>query len=160
MPNKISLFGSSKKQDQVELKQDKTTKQESIPAKDTIIKKEPKQQKQVREPVIEKQKEPLKQSKPLKQNKVVDKDKYKWQSFDKVHPEIGVPCEFYVQTDKSKEYFYGYIADIGVNCTNDPYKMVVLRKKFNNLYYRELCNSILNCPNNFPNCENCKLNKE
>jgi hypothetical protein len=100
--------------------------------------------------------------KSRKTNDIQDNnDNSEWKSFLTSRPEILVPCKFYVETDKKKEYFYGYVADHGITCTNEPYKLVVLRKKYNNLYYKEMkdCFSIVNCPNNFPDCEHCKRNK-
>ena len=82
-----------------------------------------------------------------------------WKSFDTSRPDIFTPCEFYVNkgTDK-KDIFYGYVTRLGSVCTDDPYNLVVMRKKYNNLYYREIdgCTSINECSNFFPDCRNCK----
>lgn len=84
-----------------------------------------------------------------------------WKSFYDSRPEKLAPCEFYVDTGKKKEYFYAYVSESGLACTDEPYKLIVLRKKYNNLYYREIsgCDSVYNCPNMFPNCKNCRKKK-
>jgi hypothetical protein len=84
-----------------------------------------------------------------------------WRLYPDNKPEIMKPCEFYVDTgSKKKDVFYGYLADRLSLCTDEPYKMIVLRKKFNNLYFRELKDCDLSqCPNGFPCCKDCKRSK-
>lgn len=85
-----------------------------------------------------------------------------WKDYNTSKPELMHPCEFYTQDDKGKQYmFYGYLESVGCAVTDDPYKMVVLRKKLGNMFYRELpCKDLSNCKDNFPHCKTCKLNKE
>ena len=49
----------------------------------------------------------------------------------------------------------------GETITDEPYKLVVLRKRYNNLYYREIdgCENVLQCPKEFPFCDNCSKRK-
>jgi hypothetical protein len=93
-------------------------------------------------------------------NKQNDQDSG-WKSFYDSRPEKLAPCEFYVDTGKKKEHFYAYVSESGLTCTDEPYKLIVLRKKYNNLYYREIsgCNSVYNCPKMFPDCKNCRRKK-
>lgn len=99
--------------------------------------------------------------KPVPQKSTVKANKG-WKDYNTSKPELMHPCEFYTQDDKGKQYmFYGYLESVGCAVTDDPYKMVVLRKKFGNMFYRELpCKDLSNCKDNFPHCKNCKLNKE
>ena len=94
--------------------------------------------------------------------KCVTKEK-PWKSFDSSRPEKLVPCEFYVDkgTDK-KDISYGYVSLNGCLCTDDPYNLIVCRKKYGNLYYREIdgCNSVEQCDNFFPDCKNCTKGKK
>lgn len=86
-----------------------------------------------------------------------------WMDFSKSKPELFAPIEFYVDTGKAKkDIFRGYIRQEGETVTNDPYKLVILRKKYGNLYYREIygCTDIRMCPKEFPFCENCKTKKQ
>jgi hypothetical protein len=78
-------------------------------------------------------------------------------------PELLKPLEFYVDTgDGKQDIFRGYRQDSCGTVTDEPFKMYVLRKRYGNLYYREIpgCNTIENCPNNFPDCELCGRNKK
>lgn len=86
-----------------------------------------------------------------------------WKDFLKQRPESLIPLEFYVDTGKQKqEIFRGYISHDGLATTDDPYKLVVLRKRFGNLFYRFIygCTNLDNCPNNFPSCDRCKRKKK
>lgn len=86
-----------------------------------------------------------------------------WKDFLKQRPESLIPLEFYVDTGKEKhDIFRGYISHDGLATTDDPYKLVVLRKRFGNLFYRFIygCTNLDNCPNNFPMCELCKRHKK
>jgi hypothetical protein len=86
-----------------------------------------------------------------------------WKSFDDSRPQIDVPCEFYVDYGKDKkEIVYGYLTRDGSICTDNPYTIIVLRKRFNNLFYHEIseCESVINCPNGFPDCKKCKRGKK
>lgn len=122
-------------------------------------KQKPKQEvpKKKQDKSIQKKVETVAEKKTIKQN-----DDSGWKSFDLTRPDMLVPCEFYVDTgDSKKDIFYGYVAEMGMTCTNEPYKLVVLRKKYNNLYYREVkdCENVFDCPNGFPDCKNCKRGK-
>jgi len=95
-----------------------------------------------------------KQKKPVKETP--------WKDFSKSKPEFMHPCEFYVDTGNGKvDIFYGYVEREGINVTDEPYKMRVLRKKYGNLQYREVkgCQSVNDCPNGFPHCDKCKKKK-
>lgn len=86
-----------------------------------------------------------------------------WKDFLKQRPESLIPLEFYVDAGKEKQdIFRGYISYDGIKVTDEPYKMVVIRKKYNNLFYRTIsgCANLDNCPNNFPSCELCKNKKK
>ena len=86
-----------------------------------------------------------------------------WKDFLKQRPESLIPLEFYVDTGKEKhDIFRGYISHDGLATTDDPYKLIVLRKRFGNLFYRFIygCTNLDNCPNNFPMCELCKRHKK
>jgi hypothetical protein len=83
-----------------------------------------------------------------------------WKSFYSVRPDILIPLECYIDTGSKKEYFYAYLTDGKVLCTNDPYRGIVLRHKYNNMYYREISGcKITDCVNGFPDCKNCKRGK-
>jgi hypothetical protein len=133
-------------------KQDKTLKQ-NTPKKDSpkIVSKIG-EKKKLGEKIVEK-------STPQKSNVKANKG---WKDYNTSKPELMHPCEFYTQDDKGKQYmFYGYLESDGWAVTDDPYKLVVLRKKFGNMFYRELpCKDLSNCKDNFPHCKTCKLNKE
>ena len=85
-----------------------------------------------------------------------------WKDFTKSKPELLQPVEFYVNTGKKKkDIFRGYVKTPGETITDEPYKLVVLRKRYNNLYYREIdgCENVLQCPKEFPFCDNCSKRK-
>lgn len=93
----------------------------------------------------------------------IKKSKDCWKSFDQSKPDKMVPCEFYVDTgSEKKDIFYGYISEENLTCTNEPYKLIVLRKKYGNLYYREIsgCSSIHECKDYFPDCKHCKKGRD
>lgn len=85
-----------------------------------------------------------------------------WEDFNHSRPQALKPLEFYVDTGKEKkDIFRGYISRDGSTATDEPYKLTVIRRKYNNLYYREIKGCDLSqCPNNFPSCENCKNKKQ
>lgn len=86
-----------------------------------------------------------------------------WKDFNKTKPECLVPVEFYVNTGKEKkDIFTGYIRIPGETITDEPYKLVVLRKKYGNLNYREIdgCPDLSKCPNGFPHCKECPIAKK
>lgn len=91
----------------------------------------------------------------------VDSD---WKNFlTEEKPELLKPLEFYVDTGNGKQdIFRGYRKDSYGIITDEPYKLHVLRKRHNNLYYREIlgCDTVENCPNNFPTCEFCGRSKK
>lgn len=92
----------------------------------------------------------------------IDPDDIGWKDFSKSKPELLTPVEFYVDTGKKKkDIFRGYIKTPGETITDEPYKLVVLRKKHGNLYYRNIdgCNDIMQCPREFPYCEYCEKKK-
>lgn len=148
-------------------KEDKPKKEESAPTP----KRRGRPPKQKQETVSQVKVSPKKDMKIGEKKKIVEKvvetksiikPERGWKDFNKTKPDILRPCEFYVQDKKGKQYmFFGYIKEPGCTVTDDPYKLVVLRKRFGNLFYRELkCLDISNCPNSFPDCEKCKLNKK
>lgn len=99
--------------------------------------------------------------KPTTKKRVQDQtDKNgKWKDFSTSKPDLMKPCEFYVDTGTDKiSIFHGYVERPGVTVTDDFYKIRVLRKKYGNLYYREIdgCDSVNDCPNGFPHCKFCK----
>ena len=85
-----------------------------------------------------------------------------WKDFTHSRPQALKPLEFYVDTGKEKkDIFRGYVSIDGSTATDEPYKLTVIRRKYNNLYYREIKGCDLSqCPNNFPSCENCKNRKQ
>lgn len=112
-----------------------------------------------------------KQEKKTKQKKIlVTKEKQVtkikadkgWKDFNRTKPELLQPCDFYVEGNKGKRYeFRGYIKEPGCTVTDEPYYLVVLRKRYGNLFYKEIstCKNVSSCPNEFPNCDKCKLRK-
>ena len=85
-----------------------------------------------------------------------------WKDFNKTKPELLQPCEFCIVDDKGNHLmFNAFIKEPGCTITNDPYKLVVLRKRYGNIYYKEIktCSNVQECPEGFPNCENCKKKK-
>ena len=76
-------------------------------------------------------------------------------------PELYQPCEFCVMKDDKKIVVaYGYLAMCNAIHTNDSY-LFKMRRKYENLMFRVLpCSNISECPNEFPNCKNCKNNKK
>lgn len=75
-------------------------------------------------------------------------------------PNDFAPCEFYVQMGRKKSpVFRGYIQQGYIFVLDDPYHGIAMRKKYKNLYYRPLCSSLSGCPNGFPDCKRCKVNK-
>lgn len=83
-----------------------------------------------------------------------------WKSFYSVKPNILTPLECYIDTGSKREYFYAFLTDEKVLCTNDPYRGIVLRHKYNNMYYREITEcKMTDCENGFPDCKNCKRGK-
>lgn len=86
-----------------------------------------------------------------------------WKDFLKQKPDVLIPLEFYVDTGKQKQdIFRGYISQDGLTVTDEPYKLVVLRNKYGNLFYRFIygCPNLNNCPNDFPSCDLCKRKKK
>lgn len=85
-----------------------------------------------------------------------------WKDFSANKPEPLVPVEFRIDKGKEKYIqFRGYMKDKRVTCTDEPYKLTVLRKKYGNLFYREIpgCTDIQKCPDQFPTCEGCPNHK-
>ena len=85
-----------------------------------------------------------------------------WKDFSTNKPELLIPVEFRIDTGKGKYIqFRGYMKEKRVTCTDEPYKLVVLRKKYGNLFYREIpgCTDIQKCPDQFPTCEKCPNHK-
>lgn len=85
-----------------------------------------------------------------------------WKDFSTNKPELLIPVEFRIDTGKGKYIqFRGYMKEKRVTCTDEPYKLVVLRKKYGNLFYREIpgCTDIQKCPDQFPTCERCPNHK-
>lgn len=114
------------------------------------------------EPAVETVEKPKRGRRKKKQETVTTKSD--WKNFlTDTKPECLKPLEFYVDTGNGKQdIFRGFIKEPGVTATDEPYKLVVLRRKHGNLYYREIpgCDTVENCPNNFPNCELCGRNKK
>lgn len=85
-----------------------------------------------------------------------------WKDFSTNKPEPLVPVEFRIDKGKGKYIqFRGYMKEKRVTCTDEPYKLTVLRKKYGNLFYREIpgCTDIQKCPDQFPTCEGCPNHK-
>lgn len=96
------------------------------------------------------------------ENVTVVKAEKGWKDFNKTKPELMQPCEFYVEGKNGKKYeFRGYIKEPGCTVTNEPYYLVVLRKRYGNLFYKEIkgCTDVRLCPQEFPECKNCKRKK-
>lgn len=113
----------------------------------------------IKEKETTKKKEVVKEKTNIKSDAKPDKG---WKDFSKTKPDALVPCEFYVDTGKEKkDIFTGYIMDAGCTVTDEPYKLVVMRNKYGNLFYREIkgCSDIRNCPNEFPSCSKCPIAK-
>ena len=86
-----------------------------------------------------------------------------WTLYGETKPEEYVPCEFYVDDESGKiTVSYGYISHDGGIITDDPYRVVVLRKKYNNLYYHPIteCGHVARCPNMYPHCDRCPIMKK
>ena len=116
-------------------------------------KKRGRHKKSVTEVVVKKEEVTItKHTQPKKEKEVT------WEDYNKSRPETFVPCEFCVKTDKGEELFNGYVTLDKNLCTNEPYKAIVLRKRFGNMYYRKIngCSDVRLCPGEFPNCKNCK----
>lgn len=153
------LFGGTSSEDQ-SIKLNKVVKEDkpkrgrpkktatvTEPKNETVVKPKQKQQ-------------PIKQITKKRSQNQTDKNG-KWKDFYTSKPECMKPCEFYVDTGKGKiDIFYGYVERMGATVTDDIYKMRVLRKKYGNLYYREIkgCDTVNDCPNGFPNCDKCEKN--
>lgn len=101
-------------------------------------------------------KKPIKQD-SKKKDAGIDKS---WKPFtDAQKPPVLAPCQFCVSMDgKQSDTAYGYISQDGGIITSDPFVVAVLRKRYGNLYYREVkeCPTIFSCPNQFPDCEHCR----
>jgi len=86
-----------------------------------------------------------------------------WKDFLKQKPDALIPVEFYVDNGKQKQdIFRGYVSRDGMTVTDEPYRLVVLSKKYGNLFYRFIygCPNLNNCPNDFPSCDLCKRKKK
>lgn len=132
----------------------------------------------IEEPIKQKQRKPVAEKKPESKQKKETKQKSTttiqstpiktkpmrgWKSFEDKRPDKMIPLEFYVDTGSDKQdIFNGYISEENLTCTNEPFKLVVLRRKYGNLYYREIsgCSSIYECPNYFPDCKSCKKGRD
>lgn len=112
------------------------------------------------EPLVKKRGRPKKEKVAVPVEPVVSQPvDNEWKDFNTTKPVTMQPVEFYVNMGKSKiDIFRGYIWQPGVTVTDEPYKLVVLRKKYGNLWYREIpgCVDTSNCPGGFPHCEKCK----
>lgn len=135
---------------------------EPVKTQQTVVKPEKSKKesakKEKKEIIVKQPKSP----EPVKK-KTTKKLKDDWKSFDESKPEKLVPCEFYVDTGSEKQdIFYGYISEENLTCTNEPYKLIVIRKKYGNLYYREIkgCSSIHECKDYFPDCKHCKKGRD
>ena len=109
------------------------------------------------------EKQPKKQYRTEKDTSFKSKGPDKgWKDIKKSTPNTLTPLEFYVDTGKEKrDIFRGYLRAVGEMVTDEPYKMVVLRRKYDNLYYKEITGcSLSECPNEFPSCEDCKNKKK
>lgn len=83
-----------------------------------------------------------------------------WKDFKISKPDPHIPCNFKIETGKKTHTFRGYVESAGITCTDDPYAMSVLRKKYDNLYYSEISGCrIEDCPDGFPRCETCTKRK-
>ena len=85
-----------------------------------------------------------------------------WEDYSTNKPDIGVPIEFRVTTDKGKELiFHGFRKATYETYIDEPYYFAILSKKFNNLQYRLIngCQDAWNCPDHFPSCDRCPKHK-
>ena len=146
-------------------KRGRPKKQQIIEEPVKVVKKRGRPRKEQSEPIVEKPVEKVEKKKVTQkqtQPKPIKPDRG-WKSFNIDDIELLKPCEFYVDTGKeTRDIFRGYRAEKYIICTDEPYKLHVIRKRYNNLFYREIvgCASINSCPNMFPNCEKCKIYKE
>ena len=162
---KLFDVSSPKKDIPVDKKENNVeTKNEPQPV--TEKKKRGRPKKFISDPVPENEtKKKEKTTKQVKEKSVVVSDAKPdngWKDYLKSKPEPLVPCEFYVDTGKEKkDIFTGYLMDAGCTVTDEPYKLVVMRNKYGNLFYREIkgCSDIRNCPNEFPKCSKCPIAK-
>jgi hypothetical protein len=138
------------------------------PVQETKKKRKPRQKKDAPNPVTE----PVKDTSPKSKKKATTSketapkkpktefDESGWKDFNTSKPEIHIPCDFYIDTGKKRLTFRGYIQEPGVTCTDDPYKLTVLRRKYGNIKYREILGcKVEDCPEGFPCCERCKRGK-
>lgn len=127
-----------------------------IPKKEKRVKKEKVPETVVKE--VKKRGRPKKNPNPVEVETPVPQES-PWKDFNTSKPALLQPVEFYVDTGKEKkDIFRGFIQYPGFTATDEPYKMCVLRKKYGNLWYREIegCVDVSNCPDNFPHCDRCK----
>lgn len=85
-----------------------------------------------------------------------------WRDYNTNKPEVGVPVEFKVITDKGKDLiFHGFRKAAFETYIDEPYYFAVLSKKFDNLWYRLIngCHDAWNCPDHFPSCDRCPKHK-
>ena len=128
----------------------------SKPSKQKTDDQKPKRGRPKAVPLQKQQPEP----KPKKKKQETENSDTEWKDFNTSKPEPHIPCNFKVETGKKVHMFRGYIEQIGITCTDDPYAMTFLRKKYGNLYYSEISGcTIEDCPSGFPRCESCKKRK-
>ena len=87
-------------------------------------------------------------------------DRRGWKDYSKTKPGIHVPCDFFIDTGKKVVSFRGFMQTEKILCTDDPYKATVMRKKYGNMFYKEIkgC-TVEQCESGFPRCESCKKAK-
>jgi len=88
----------------------------------------------------------------------------KWKPLGKTVEERPAPLKpseiKFVLSDKTEQFMYVIIGMDGGWVVSDAYKLHRLREKAIKIFYRELdCSSFMDCPNDFPDCEHCKKNK-
>ena len=90
------------------------------------------------------------------------KEKDDWKDYNTSKPDIGIPVEFMIMTEKGKQLiFHGFRKSVSEAYIDEPYYFAILSKKFNNLQYRLIngCQDAWNCPDHFPSCDRCPKHK-
>ena len=136
------LFGKKEEPKQPTITEDKPVKKRGRPKK-------------------EEQKKPIDESpkkKTVKKQERPVEDERPWKDYYKQRPSNNVPCEFYVQMGRKRSPIgRGFIENGYIIYTDEPYYIIGARKKYGNLFYREIgCPNLDNCPDGFPKCKLCK----
>lgn len=137
-----------------EKNKEQPTKQKPKQDKKTTAVTDKPKQKQTKQVTAEQPKQQINSNATTKPYKPPKRDG--WYLISETKPIECKPIELF--TD-GKEKCYGYLFSNGLVC-NNPYDLSKAQSKFNGIYYRNTkCSHYEQCPDGFPNCENCKKNK-